>query len=288
MARVTLIDALDVRTRPDEIADDERRSTAERFALAPATAEDDSDRETVVRRPQKAKDSFRFAVRGTTEEIAAWKAAAKAEGLPVGAWIRKHVNAGVKPASRICPECGETFPLTHPFKRYCSLQCRTEHRKREVTALRTRLAPRPCAKCTAMFQPITRANVYCDSRCARAAQRPSTTSRPRKPTEPAPTRRPRQPRILYGGDCSPQVPALNLKQAAGLLAHAGVAHTGIREWNRSLVYDLQSAADGLDRRQIGDLMDYLKAAADKAGVLRLVNEPIPKYGATGADVPHRS
>jgi hypothetical protein len=268
-----MTDVLDARALPARIADDdERRSTGQRFALAPAAAEDDSDRETAVRRPQKAEGSFRFAVRGTAEEIAAWRAAATVEGLPVSAWIRKHVNAGIEPASRSCPECGNTFLLTHPFQRYCCQQCRAEHRKREAAALRTHLTPRPCAKCGATFQPIARANIYCGRRCARAAQRPSTGSRPRKRTEPAPMRRRPQQRAPYGGDRSPQVPVLNLKQAAEFLAHAGVAHIGVRERNRSLVYDLQSAADGLDRDQLRDLLDHLRTATDKAGVLRLANE----------------
>jgi hypothetical protein len=161
------------------------------------------------------------------------------------------------PDVRVCSTCRATFtvPAGRP-KTYCSPKCANDRNRSRVT--------RPSVPAT---EPVV---VAVEPVVEPTAQPTSSAARPRSKRSKAEATA--QAKLRAFISCEPPQAALPLKAAVDALEHLGIYRTGPREENRCLAYDLQSAADGLDRRQVGDLLDHLRTATDKAGVLRLTKE----------------
>jgi hypothetical protein len=75
---------------------------------------------------------------------------------------------------RTCDQCGSVFALTyghrHPWRKFCSLDCRRQNLAARRTRGRRRhydwLGERPCVTCGFPFKPVRRAQKYCEPDCA--------------------------------------------------------------------------------------------------------------------------
>ena len=282
-----------------------------------ATCSASSRSRLVVRGTTEETDAWRRAAKAERLTISDWvRKHLNEPDPPAERSPRPRAWSRVPLEYRCCEGCENEYQPTHVLQRYCGPTCRsaTKERRAEDRFERRRLPPRPCAKCGATFLPRAATNIYCGDLCARrssvrqasnreSARRRKTAiaiappavnptpdatagdrvlDRLRAPTTKAPVASKSDPwweRPIAPLATDPvALPSLGLKESADILGSIGVYGTAAHERNRSLVYDLQAAADGLTRAQLDDVVVHLGTADDKTGFLRVVNKAVPYVG----------